>query len=269
MRYSRIEPIPALKPYVKCFWTLEGNSGAGQTAHRLFADALPNLVFHYQNYFYSQPQQISKKLPSITLAGHSTQMQDLYVNGSYGIFGVCVYPWTISRLWGVNARLIRNQEVDLVDAIGSEGRLLGQKILACTHNDARLELFQTYLLSKISRLHAHPNRSQEGIKHLVKTAGLMELSKLAYTLNCSLRTLERCFKQDIGLSPKTFSRILRFQHSLKLYEQGAVSNLTQLAYSSGFYDQPHFIKEFRLFSGMQPKHYFKNLPFTAEGFAQL
>ena len=268
MKYQRFEPIPLLKPYVKCFWTLEGGTGIDATAHRLFADALPNLVFHYQNSFYSDNCQ-SQKLPQVTLAGHNTNIQDMYVNGTYGIFGVCVYPWVISEVWGLNARLVQNQELDLSEVLGLEGYTLGQEILDCPNNLERTNRFQRYLLQKLSKVKLHQSRAQNGIQLLVNSGGNMDLGHLAHTMACSIRTLERAFKKELGMSPKTFARILRFQNSLKLYEQGMVQSLTQLAYSAGYYDQPHFIKEFRLFSGMPPKHYFKKLIHTAEGFAQL
>jgi transcriptional regulator GlxA family with amidase domain len=84
------------------------------------------------------------------------------------------------------------------------------------------------------------------------------VSQLADKLNIHRRNLERRFETAVGMSPKQLSRIVRLQSTLKLLEQKKYSNLTSLAYESGYYDQAHFIKDFREFTGISPKSFFAN-----------
>ncbi|WHT75212.1 helix-turn-helix domain-containing protein [Myroides odoratimimus] len=74
----------------------------------------------------------------------------------------------------------------------------------------------------------------------------------------SEKTLERLVKQYIGMSPKLFSRIMRFQSSLDLLRESKFKNLTTLSYQSDYYDQSHYIREFKEFTGVSPKEFIKS-----------
>ncbi|MGZ5220708.1 MAG: helix-turn-helix domain-containing protein, partial [Chitinophagaceae bacterium] len=68
--------------------------------------------------------------------------------------------------------------------------------------------------------------------------------------------MERKFVSAIGLSPKQLSRVVRLQATLKMLEQQNFGSLTSLAYENGYYDQAHFIKDFKEFTGTSPKFFF-------------
>ena len=76
--------------------------------------------------------------------------------------------------------------------------------------------------------------------------------------------LERLFYTEVGLSPKTFIRITRFQEVFKKIRQQGVKDLTGLAYEYGYYDQSHFIRDFQAFSGVNPRKFFSEKNFIAE-----
>ncbi len=76
-----------------------------------------------------------------------------------------------------------------------------------------------------------------------------------------MRQFERKFKQFSGFSPKLFSRIIRFQSAIKKYDDKKMP-LTEIAYECGYYDQSHFIHDFKEFSGYSPMQYFSG---KAEG----
>jgi len=71
----------------------------------------------------------------------------------------------------------------------------------------------------------------------------------------SERQFERQFRKFSGFSPKLFSRIVRFQSALTQYGNNEKS-LTEIALETGYYDQSHFIHDFKEFSGYHPKQYF-------------
>ncbi|WP_317162601.1 helix-turn-helix domain-containing protein [Myroides albus] len=74
-------------------------------------------------------------------------------------------------------------------------------------------------------------------------------------MNISERTLERLVKQYVGMSPKVYSRIIRFQANLNLLRESSFKSLTELTYESGYFDQSHYIREFKTFTGSTPKQY--------------
>ena len=75
--------------------------------------------------------------------------------------------------------------------------------------------------------------------------------------NLSERSLQRIFKDHVGISPKKFADIMRLENSIDLFRQG--KTLTDVCYESGYYDQPHFIKDFKRCSGMTPGDFLKSI----------
>jgi|WetSurMetagenome_2_1015567.scaffolds.fasta_scaffold185651_2 transcriptional regulator GlxA family with amidase domain len=84
----------------------------------------------------------------------------------------------------------------------------------------------------------------------------LKVSELAKTHNISSRHLERKFREYSGMPPKLYSRIARFQRAVRSYGSTTHGSLTSLALDCGYYDQSHFIHEFKTFSGYSPGQYF-------------
>jgi len=99
------------------------------------------------------------------------------------------------------------------------------------------------------------------IRQVILTRGQMPIQSLSDQYFLSSRQFTRAFSEYAGFSPKLFSRLLRFEHTLSEYGNKDKS-LTDIAYDCGYYDQSHFIHEFKEFSGHDPRHYFSG---NAEG----
>ena len=105
------------------------------------------------------------------------------------------------------------------------------------YNDIRFSVSQMQLNNKISIL------------------------ELASEVNMSKRNFERKFLENVGLTPVFFNRIVRFQKAIKLINQQNKLSFTELAYMSGYYDQSHFIRDFKQFYGQPPKEFNQNQNF--------
>jgi AraC-like DNA-binding protein len=92
------------------------------------------------------------------------------------------------------------------------------------------------------------NRAQSNIKSLKEKTGMC------------YKQLERSFRRYVGIRPKHFINIIKFNYAAKLMYERPQKSLTQIALESGYYDQSHFIKTFRQFSGQCPKNYFTKSP---------
>ena len=83
------------------------------------------------------------------------------------------------------------------------------------------------------------------------------------------RQFERRFKSCAGFPPALFARIVRFQRSYRMLENGQATSLTDLAVACGYFDQSHFIRDFKRFSGMNPRTYFKEATEKTDSFVRL
>ena len=102
------------------------------------------------------------------------------------------------------------------------------------------------------------------------SGGRVSIKYLSEQTGISLRMLDRRFKSVVGLPPKVLCRIVRFQRALKTLElrKGARLDLVQIALECGFYDQSHFIKEFKGFSGKEPTSYSTEVHQMSDHFTQ-
>jgi AraC-like DNA-binding protein len=94
------------------------------------------------------------------------------------------------------------------------------------------------------------------VAQIQRTKGSLRIRDLAHASGLSQSALERRFRKQVGASPKKFANIVRMRHAVRLHASGA--NLTEVAYAAGYADQPHFIKDFKRFSGVAPETFFQN-----------
>ncbi len=89
--------------------------------------------------------------------------------------------------------------------------------------------------------------------------GSMKVAELARQFNMSKRNFERKFKKHVGLSPKSFSNIIRIEKCRSLIKSLNFNNLTEVSYMCNFYDQAHCVREFKSFVEETPKQYLSNV----------
>jgi len=134
---------------------------------------------------------------------------------------------------------------------------LTQQISDTSDNRKRIEILEKFMLSRIVKTGAEfDRRFSTSIKILSSCAGQMKIDKLAEDICLSKRQLERLFKNKIGLSPKEFSRILGFQYAIFIKQKNKDMALTSLALKAVYFDQSHFINDFKQISRYNPRKYF-------------
>lgn len=262
MIYQEIQPSPTLSSYVRFFWVLESNFPPGADyVHRTLASGCPEMVFHYTGVF-AEILPSGDQAPSFIsgITGQTTQYNRYSIRENFGIFGAFLYPFALPALFGVAATDLSDRSVDFVSMCGAAGAALEERMLTAPDTAARVRILETFLEQRLCPLEAP---ILYAIRSLVETDGQMDLARLSDQCFRSRRQFERNFKTFAGFSPKLFSRLSRFHGALARYGEQGVS-LTQIAYDCGYYDQSHFIHEFKAFSGHHPLEYFKGLAEAAQ-----
>lgn len=269
MVYQQIKPSRPLAPFIRSFWILEGNTQANLPGtYRLMADAMPNFVFHYKNQFFVEGGGRSTKGSIGGFRGQTTRYKALKVLGEFGLIGVYLFSYSVPVLFGYSAKELTDQLLDLDTFMGKEGRLLEEQIIMAQNNIQRIHILERFFLQRLACARKMDTISQSCIQQILYAKEEITLQDLAKQANISKRQLERKFSTYAGLSPKLFSRVIRFQKTLKSTTI-PTKNLTQLAYEKGYYDQSHFIRDFKEFSGLHPKFYFKQAEEVADNFVGL
>lgn len=265
MTYFTIPTHPSLASYVRFFWVLEGNaSDANPYVHRSMANGCAELVFHYKGRFDSlgASGDISSSFTS-GLDGPSRRFRRYRISTDFGIFGAYLYPFAIPLFFGIPASVVSNQEPAMSDLLEEEGTELEEKIMIAKNNHERVAILSAYLQKKLKNAVSTHQNIFSSIQFIIQKNGCIDVDMLARKYFLSTRQFERNFKQYAGFSPKLYSRIIRFQSVLGEYGKQN-KTLTEIAYDCGYYDQSHFIHDFKEFSGYHPGSYFSG---SAEGTA--
>ena len=255
MKYYTIEPAAKLAEYVRYFWVFEGSgSESAPYIHRTMANGCPELLFHYQGNF--SELLAGDKLHSAFVTGIHAQTNHhrrFTTKESFGIFGVSFYPHALPALFGIPGVALINQLPELSLLLKQTERGIDDKIVDAKDNKERYSLITKFLENKVKRFE-HPEIAF-AVKTIVECNGQLSIKQLSNQCNTSLRQFERNFRQYIGFTPKLFSRIIRF-NSVIGQSNSTKDSLTDIAYQFGYYDQSHFIQDFREFSGFNPSTYF-------------
>lgn len=247
-----------LKRYVRFFWTLEADVAAGgKYVHRALADSCSEWIFHYQGTFEEiLGKGATQRSFTSGFQGPTSSYRRFEINRGFGIFGVYLYPFAVPALFDVSAEDLRNQMPDIASLLGLEGLLLEEKIMLAPNNNARVSIVSDFLLKRLSAVQNPPNAMESAVKSIIVQRGAVSVEALASDYCLSKRHFERKFRTLTGFSPKLYSRIARFQ-SVFPELLTPTASLTDVAFKCGYYDQSHFIQEFREFSGFSPGEFLK------------
>lgn len=270
MKYDQI-PVPAyLKDCVQSISQLEEEGSNGRAdiqSFQLIADASPGLIFQHADYgvFYKE----DKQLPTAFVFGSSTTHSTLALTGSFKTLGIFFYPNALKTIFGLNASQLTDTCIDLNVISGAANNQIGEKLLNGSCAEEKVSLISDFVnLLKQDNLSLPDQDVAYAISEILATGGNITLSELREKLRLSERTIERKFKENVGVSPKLFSRICQFQTSLKQLKLKSHEKLSDIAFENEFSDQSHFIRAFKEFSGFTPNAYARKSRELVENLAQ-
>jgi len=263
MIYQVFAPSPQLAPYVRFFWALEVDVTPGEEfVHRSMADGCVEIVFSYKGAFDEITP--TSRIRSSTLASiqaQTTRYRRYATDESFGIFGAYLFPFALPKLFSYPAYDFTNAATDLESVIGVNGRELDERMMTAENNERRVEIASEFLLARLKTSTRELPLTHLAVHSMLRANGNVNIASMARDHAVSTRQFERRFKEMAGLPPKLYSRVVRFQSATE-HKLSGTRNLTDIAYACGYYDQSHFINDFREFSGYAPKEYFWN---NAEG----
>jgi len=262
MQYREFLPNSAIRAYVRYFWVLtDFTDYAMVKSFKIIPDGIPALLFQDTptGVFYDSQGQF---LPSLYLYGQAAKPREEFVKGPYRIIGAYLQPTALKTLFQIDAHEFTGQNIPLENIWNAS--ILEQLINTNTVME-KIDIISTFLYQRIQQL-KYRDQQAEFASTLLQSGKSLQEIQLA--MHVSERTLERLVKEYIGLPPKTFSRIIRFQRSLDIMRQIDAKALTSLAYESNYFDQSHFIREFNAFTGTTPSSFLQHADEQLPNFPQ-
>ena len=251
-------PSKALAPYIKRYWAIENILDKGEVCvQRIVPTGFTELLL----YFTPHPKVLNSKKyvsDSVALYGHQNDFYDIELTGALSVFSIVFQPQGVMKFFKFPMHEICNLNVPLQHICGQTGRDLVEKMGDATTFLQRVNIAEGYLWNLLKTNYADFEFKRiTHIADLIKhTCGNISVPQLASEACLGRKQFERIFAGHIGISPKQYLKIIRFQYALFQKQQNINLNLTELSYESGYYDQSHLINDFKSFSGLTPKQYF-------------
>lgn len=257
MNYQTFEPDQDLTAFIKCYWTLESPKEETPEKQTIVPDGCMEMIFHYGD-LYKQYLNNGNSIiqPRCFVIGQLTRPLDTEPTGESGIFSVRFHPEGFLPFTTTPIKEMENTAVSLEKLFGKDGQEIGQQILNANSTAERIKLIEIFLLDRLTDLETVDSIVRSTVETIMTANGQLSVDELSKLTQINRRQLLRKISSAIVLSPKQLYRTIRLQSALKMLLNDQFSNLAELAYKNEYYDQAHFIKDFKEFTGSTPKEFY-------------
>ncbi len=247
LNYQKYKPQhPLLAPFIEEYYQVSGNSSI--PIKHILPRAGANMAFHFNNTIYDGRTNFRMAVSGIQDKPYLATPEQ----GSPDSLLLRLSPAGLSRFTITPAYAFTNQRVIMQDIWGAGAAVLCEQLQEETAANRRIAVLEQFLLQRFRQ----PSPADELVMHLaswLKTENeSIVFPRLKQLSNLSWRQTERRFKQVIGLDMQTYIRICRFQRAKSLIVEHPQWRLTDVGYTANYYDQAHFSREFKQFSGVRP-----------------
>ncbi len=244
---------------VKFYWTLEVPFDPNNQKQKIIPDGCIEMTFNLKDKikrYVSENDFIIH--PNAMVMGQRTKSYFIEPLGNVDLFAICFYPYGFANFVCTPLEKLVDTEKPIESLFGEiPAKALEQKIIQATNTQQRIEISEAFLLDKLNQNSTIENLVKTTVDSLLDSNGSSPINQILKDDLSKRRQLERNFKRQIGISPKQLGRVLRLQTALKMLLNDKES-LTNIAYESEYFDQAHFIKDFKEFIGTTPKEFLGN-----------
>lgn len=248
-------PSPALRPLVQVYMVVDENL-VSEERHVSLPEHTAHLTFHAGRNWEVGAGGLLTPMPQAQLSGLSLTPTQIVSSGPVRAMRVELYPWAARQLFGWS---FPDAPLDLsAGAAGPQAAAMARAIgraLSADDPETALGLVDEWLLRLAADQTEMAGPGVQAALQLYDSWGQLRVADLAQTQDVSPRTLERQFQQEVGVGPKTLSRLIRFEMSSIVLNRDPAMSLATLAHDMGFSDQAHLTREFRSLGGLTPGAY--------------
>ena len=241
MEYKIIKPYKDLEPFIHFYWELKGKEIEPQR-ERVFPDGCAGIVMNLGNNCLTDNGSVSMAFGKTYIVGAMNSFKDSFIDIDTHLLGVCLKPATFANFYNyASQNELTNETVEFEKSNSFDVN----KIF-----DSPFQYFDHYYSQRVKSKYTALQGVINDIHVTNGQISIYELSKKNFT---TVRQLERNFKKYIGLSPKEYSNIIRFQNALRIIKNSNQDrSLLDIAFECGYYDHSHLSNEIKRNTGLSP-----------------
>jgi AraC-like DNA-binding protein len=258
---TRIKPATEIRNFVKEYVIFHSifDSNTNIAAKSYPVNPEEGITFIVRGRLFSETPElgISQQRPQITLFGLPTNRQNLFISHEYLMFHVRFQPGGLFKLLQIPMTELLHKYIDAELVFGHEIKFINEQLANAKTYDSMPFIFDTYFLRKINKLKNKEQPIDKIGKIILENPQSFNLEKTASQACLSHRQFEKRFVQQIGITPKHFSRICRFNQAYELKEHQPTLDWLSIAIQTGYNDYQHLVKDFKEFAGVLPNTFIK------------
>ncbi|QHS58405.1 helix-turn-helix transcriptional regulator [Chitinophaga agri] len=241
MVYKKVKPHKELAPFIHFYWELNGNESEKQW-ERVFPDGCAGIILNLGNKCLTDNGGLSMESGKTYVVGAMNVFKDSFIDNDTHLVGVCLKPATFANFYSyASQNELTNNTVEL------------ERSNSFNIDKACENLFHYFDGFYSERIKTKTNQLHAVINDIHCSKGTISVYDLAKKNFITVRQLERNFKKFIGLSPKEYAGIIRFQHALSLIKDSKQTrSLFDIALECGYYDHSHLSLEIKRNTGLSP-----------------
>lgn len=249
-------PTGVLAEFVDCVWSWDGNTALEPRERALpsgAVDIVINLREDRLRIFETPESERPLVFPGVMICGAQSGSFVIETPQDASVMGIHFKPGGAFPFLGIAAGDLENAQAPLDALWGPRASELRERILAAIDDDSRFRIIEETLLEMAKRPLVRHRRVVEALRAFDESdlSGVAEVNERT---GLSAKRLLSLFRDEVGLSPKAYWRVRRFQAALRQMEDRKVKG-ADLAHRLGYCDQAHFVREFRSLSGLSPGAY--------------
>ena len=253
--FQLIAPSAPLRPYVRSYWSFRREAPL-LAYHEEYMHPRGGfgIVFNFGDRLFLDGQAL---VEPVFLDGTNTISRKMGFLGRVELMGISFWEGEAYPFLTVPLVELRD-ETPLLDVLESPSLMYLYERLYAVHSlPARIELLEQWLIGRLLLRKERDPLVRASLAWLRQVEGRLSIAALAEKFAIGQRQLERLYQTQVGLSPKQYAQLLRIQTARLALKQMRAHSTTDLAVDLGFYDQAHFIREFKAVVGMTPYSYLK------------
>jgi AraC-like DNA-binding protein len=250
MKFDKHFPTDKLKDYIKYYVVSEKDA---ESEYKVFPSSGLVIGFQYKGQLSSIKDKTFNKLTSAGITGISDSYKIFKNSADIGTILVYFTEIGFAHFASHPANELFNLSLSLDDIFGkAEISEVDEKLLTATTDKQRIKVVEQFFLSQLKDIQTD-KLIVEAVKLIYQSKGAIRVKELNEKLCISQSPFEKRFRKVVGTTPKKFTSIIRFNSVLDNLNE--TKSLTEICYENNFFDQAHFIKDFKHFTGQTPENF--------------
>lgn len=209
-------------------------------------------------HFHTPDLNKADEYDDVILSGMRTSHVYLDSHSRISTMGVVLQNGAVPALFDVPAGEFQDQVVSLRDLAGSDISEWSEKLIEAPTVCEKFQRIEEFLSRLLTNSPTGFNPAVINAAELIrKSHGVISISEILNQTGYSRRWFSEVFRNTVGVNPKQYARLCRFQNAVSMLRDEAALNSTDIALRCGYFDQSHFIHDFKDFAGISPSEYFR------------